>query len=112
MDVWRRRFQARRGNVIAFQPDTEPDFGPLSEREESALLKAYDTIRALIVKYGQNYIEVLHDMLPEWRNPNGSSILVEPDDILMRAGEDVDVINEISAEVIALNSAKLALQAR
>ena len=112
MDAWRQVFAPRQGNTITFQPEAEISYGPLSEREEVALKHAFETIRSLLAEHGQRYIEVLHDLLPEWQNPNGSSILVEPDELLLRSGEDEETVEEASAELAALNSARLALQAR
>jgi hypothetical protein len=88
MEAWSRVFSRRVGHTISFQKGTVFDKGPLSEREEAALRDAFETVRALIDTHGEGYIEILHEMLPEWKNPNGSSILVEPSEILLKAGED------------------------
>ena len=111
MDSWKQIFTPRQGNTIRFQSDAKVSFDPLSEREEDALRNAFETIRSLLAEHGQKYINILHDLLPEWQNPNGSSILVEPTELLLRNGEDEDTIQGVSAEIAALNSAKLALQA-
>ena len=111
MDLWQSIFTPRHGNAIRFQDGATLDKGPLSDREEAALRRGFKTIRELIEKHGENYITLLHELLPEWKNPNGSSILVEPNEILLLHGEDPDSIEEISADLAALNSARVALEA-
>lgn len=110
MEAWKSVFTPRDGHTFAFKENAEPDIGPLSEREEEALVGAFETIKGLIRDHGDEYINVLHKRLPEWTNPNGSSILIDPSEILLKFGEDPDEITAISAELAAINSAKLALQ--
>lgn len=110
-DAWKAVFTPRYGNAIGFQPGASFDRDPLSEREEQALARAFDKIRELMAMHGEKYIEVLHQMFPEWVNPNGSSVLVTPKELLLLHGEDDDTISEIAADLDAVNSAKLALQA-
>jgi hypothetical protein len=110
MDAWSDVFTPRTGHAISFQDRAAKDLGPLSDREEAALRGAFTKIKEMIHRHGQAYIEELHKELPEWINPGGSSIVLEPVDLLRRAGEDDDSIEEISAEVAALNSVRLALK--
>ena len=112
MDLWKSIFTPKHGHTIHFQKKATLNKGPLSDREEKALKNGFKKIRVLMEKYGDNYIDVLHKMLPEWRNPNGSLILVEPDEILSLVGEEKEDIELISADIAAINSAKLALQSK
>jgi len=109
MEAWKSVFTPREGHAVSVREDANLDMGPLSEREEDALKSAFETVKGLISEHGEDYITVLHDMLPEWKNPNGSSILVDPSEILLKSGEDPDEITAISAELAAINSAMLAL---
>lgn len=110
MDAWKAVFTPRSGHEIQFRSGI-PDLGPLSDREEAALGRAFSKIRELKATHGERYIEILHQMLPEWKNPNGSSVLVNPSEILALHDEDPESIQAISAELASLNSARLALQA-
>lgn len=111
MDKWKAVFAPRHGNAIRFRAGAEVDLNPLSEREEKALDEAFDMIRAMIQKEGAGFIDALHKILPEWTNPNGSSILIEPDQLLRIAGVDEDSIRAIDFAISGVNSAKMALQA-
>jgi uncharacterized phage-associated protein len=85
---WRESF-GRTGNSISLLKDVDIDV--LSEREIYVLEKARQTIR----KIRGSVADWLHQNCPEWEDPQGSSIPIDPATILRIAGRSDEEINEI-----------------
>jgi len=82
---------------VALRDGIEVPQDQLSRAEESLLLEVFAT-------YGTwnrwKLRDFTHD-LPEWRNPNGSSIPIEVSEILMAQGSSEDEIRSITADMRA-----------
>ena len=110
MVKWSQHFSARDGNYV--QLIAEPDYDYLSEREREALDKGAELIRGLIAKHGR-IADVLHDLWPEWKNPEGSgkgSIPLTPEEVLGQVIEDEDEAERVAREIESVQTAKAALQ--
>jgi hypothetical protein len=105
MDAWKTVFCPRSGDVIELKK--LPDFKPLSRREKAALEDANARLRHLSI--GQ-VIDLVH-ALPEWQNPNGSSIPIDPKSIFFHENFGEGEVKEIEREIAGFQSAKIALQA-
>jgi hypothetical protein len=110
MAKWSQHFSAREGNFVRLI--SEPDYDYLLEREREALDKGAELIRTLIAKHGQ-IADVLHDLWPEWKNPEGSrkgSIPLTPEEVLGQVIEDDDEAERVAREIESVQTAKAALQ--
>jgi hypothetical protein len=110
MVKWSQHFSAREGNFVRLI--SEPDYDYLSEREREALDKGAELIRTLIAKHGR-IADVLHDLWPEWKNPEGSgkgSIPLTPEEVLGQVIEDEDAAERVVREIESVQTAKAALQ--
>jgi uncharacterized phage-associated protein len=85
---WRESF-GRTGNNISLRKAVEVDV--LSEREIYVLEKSRKTIGGI----RGSVANWLHDNCPEWEDPHGSSIPIDPATILRIAGRSDEEINEI-----------------
>jgi hypothetical protein len=81
----------RIGNTVSLKKLVTLDV--LSEREIETLDKAGEIIEGVRRK-GSSVAEWLHGECPEWENPNGSSIPIDPSVILRKAGKTEDQILE------------------
>lgn len=79
--AWRAAV-ARDGFEVILQG--EPNYGPLSEDEIEILGSIHERFRKIKT---WDLIEHLHTVLKEWTNPEGTSITIEPDDILKALGK-------------------------
>lgn len=74
----------------------EPPDGELSEAEE-------ELIRLVFEKYGRmnryKLRDMLHQVLPEWKDPQGSSLPIEYRDILAAGKKTPQEIAEIESEI-------------
>jgi len=110
MVKWSQHFSARDGNYV--QLVAEPDYDYLSDREREALDKGAELIRTLIAKHGR-IADVLHDLWPEWKDPQGSgkgSIPLTPEEVLSQVIEDDDEAERVAREIESVQTAKAALQ--
>jgi hypothetical protein len=110
MAKWSQHFSAREGNVVRLT--SEPDFDYLSEREREALDNGAELIRSLIARHGR-IADVLHDLWPEWKDPEGSgrgSIPLTPEEVLSELIEDEDEAERVAREIESVQTAKAALQ--
>jgi uncharacterized phage-associated protein len=103
--LWYRMFNRRQGNDISLIG--EPDVDPLSQRELDVLKEAFDEIEA--IPRGQ-LVDVLHARLPEWKDPNGSSMTIDPDMIFVHENFDADEIEKIKQDLKSFHLAKATLQ--
>jgi uncharacterized phage-associated protein len=75
---------------------SEPSDGELSEAEE-------ELIRIVFDKYGKmnryKLRDMLHQVLPEWKDPKGSSLPIEYRDILAAGKKTAQEIAEIESEI-------------
>lgn len=78
---------------------SEPEFDELSPAELSLINEVYE-------KFGHlsrwDLVEISHE-LPEWRNPQGSSIPIDYKDILRLAGKTEEEIIDILSEMEAVS---------
>jgi hypothetical protein len=107
---WSQHFSSREGNFVHLI--SEPDYDYLSEREREALDNGAELIRSLIARHGR-IADVLHDLWPEWKNPEGSgrgSIPLRPEEVLSQVIEDEDEAERVAREIESVQTAKAALQ--
>jgi len=87
---WNSNFGETVGNTIRLLK--EPDLGPLSEDEmevlEAARLEIHSVAPWEVSKW-------LHENCPEWKDPEGSSHVIDPAVILRSAGRTEDEIRMI-----------------
>ncbi|MHC5728886.1 MAG: Panacea domain-containing protein [Nostoc sp.] len=92
--VWFKYISAPNDYDVTLYKECSPD--DLSEAEESL-------INEIFQKYGQfdkwDLVDILHSVLPEWRNPNGSSIPITYKDILIAGGKCEEEIKSIEEEI-------------
>ena len=107
MELWRSAFSPREGNTITLLEGVDMDW--LSEREIGLLNRAH----RLLHKIPPNrMIAWLHNVIPEWENPHGSSISIEVRSILMAQGMMQEEATAIEAELNSQQAAKSALASR
>jgi uncharacterized phage-associated protein len=105
---WRAVFKKRSGNDVSLQDKAaEVDIDSLSPREVEALDCAFEQIKKLSKG---DIASALHQLLPEWRDPKGSSIPIEPQEILKQT-ESAESIAEIEKELDHVFAVKAALKA-
>ncbi|MFN6558617.1 MAG: Panacea domain-containing protein [Nostoc sp. ChiSLP01] len=79
---------------VTLRQDCSPD--DLSQAEESVISLIFE-------KYGHydkwELVDLLHSILPEWQNPNCSSIPITYRDILKAGGKSEEEINYIEEEI-------------
>ena len=110
MVKWSQHFSAREGDFVRLV--SEPDYDYLSEREREALDKGAKFIASLIAKHGR-IADVLHQLWPEWKNPEGTgkkSIPLPPEDVLGEVIQDEDEAERVGREIASVQTAKAALQ--
>ena len=110
MVKWAEHFFPREGYNLRLR--TEPDYEHLSQQEIEALDHAFAEINALAKKHGA-IADVLHSIWPEWKNPEVfgcGSVPLTLRDVLSEVVEDDHQVEELVAEISAVNSAKAALQ--
>ena len=105
LEAWAIVFNPRCGNTISLK--TDPDLGPLSERDSSCLT-GFHRVRHVPAR---KLIAFLHDVLPEWKDPGNSSAPIDPRIILLHAGLTEERVAEVERGLHFAQSAKLALQA-
>jgi hypothetical protein len=110
MVKWSHHFSEREGNFVRLI--SEPDYDYLSQREREALDKGAELIRSLIAKHGR-IADALHDLWPEWKNPEGSGkgpVPLTPEEVLSQVVEDEDEAERVAREIESVQTAKAALQ--
>jgi hypothetical protein len=110
MVKWSQHFSPREGNFVRLL--AEPDYDFLSEREREALDNGAGLIASLIAKHGR-IADVLHELWPGWKNPEGKamgSIPLAPEDVLGELIDDEDEAERVGREIEAVQTAKAALQ--
>lgn len=104
---WRRHISAPEANYEV-RLLVEPEPWELSPAEDALLEEIFK-------KYGGldrwSLVKLTHD-LPEWQDPNGSSVPIEYGDILRAGEKSEEEIAEIEAELAALEAAERFLDAR
>ena len=110
--AWDSAFAPRKNHRIKFQGHAVFDLDFLSQREEDALRKAHQIIRKLVLESGDGFIDELHKLLPEWKDPGGwTSAPLPAERIFQVAGEEDETIERISGEIRAVSRARVSLQA-
>jgi hypothetical protein len=110
MVKWSKHFAPRTGNFV--QLVSEPDYDYLSDRERDALESGFKLIASLIAEHGR-IADVLHQLWPEWKNPEASgkgSIPLTPEEVLAEVIEDEDEAERVAREIESVQTAKAALQ--
>jgi hypothetical protein len=91
-ELWNRAFTERMNHSIHLRNPVS--VGPLSEREMDVLGQAQDTVNSMLP---WDVADFLHKTCPEWKDPEGCSLPITPEDILLNAGfteEDIQRISE------------------
>jgi len=92
--IWFKYISAPNDYEVILYEDCPCD--DLSEAEESL-------INLIFQKYGHfgkwELVDLLHSVLPEWKNPNGSSIPITYRDILIAGGKSEEEIKFIEEEI-------------
>lgn len=92
--IWSAYISAPDKYEVTLQKDCPSD--ELSEVEENI-------IKEIFRQYGHfnewELVDHLHSVLPEWKDPNSSSIPISYRDILMTSGESEEEINAIEEEI-------------
>lgn len=84
----------------------EPRFDELSKREKELLLSIFEKYK----EYDQwQMVKICHDTLPEWRDPEGTSIPIRIEDILREVNKTEKDISLIEEEVANLNYVRAIL---
>jgi len=99
--IWNAHITERMNHTVRLLHDV--DLGVLSEREVEALDSARLQIKSMPPWRVARW---LHDNCPEWQNPHGSSVPIDPSQILRLAGkteEEIRKTEEANAEVRLLN---------
>jgi hypothetical protein len=110
MAKWSRHFSPRENNCVRLL--AEPDYDYLSDREREALEKGAVLIGQLIQRHGL-IAEILHAQWPEWKNPEGTgkgSLPLAVEDVLSEILEDEEEAERVGREIVAVQTAKAALQ--
>lgn len=103
--VWREAV-GRDDFDVVLQGD--PNFGPLSEAEMEILSAIHDRFRQMKT---WDLIKHLHTVLREWTNPEGTSITIDPEDILKALGKG-DRIKAVRKDMEEYESFQRLLGAR
>lgn len=103
-NLWNSRFTKDGYNLVAIA-ERIPQ-GELSKFEMQILDQIYDQFKG--VKVGE-MIKYVHDNCPEWKFPDGSSIPIQPNEILESIGKSPEEINWILAETQAFEEEKRVL---
>ena len=98
---WNAAFTERLDNSI--YPNGAVDLELLSEREMEALETARIQINSLAPGAVADW---LHRICPEWQDPQGSSIPIDPDTILRKAGKTENELRIMDASNEAFRYAK------
>lgn len=106
MQEWKAVFHPRKGDIVVLK--AEPNTKPLSLREKDALREAHEQLKDLTI--GQ-VIDLVH-RLPEWKDPGTTSYPIDPKTILYHENLGEDAVERIEEDLLAFQSAKLALQTR
>jgi hypothetical protein len=106
-EIWDSYFTELVNNTV--RSLKEGDLGLLSEREaeilESARQRIHEIAPWTVAKW-------LHDTCPEWKDPHGSSIPIDPSMILRNAGKTEDEIRLIEESNETFRLAKLLLSSK
>jgi hypothetical protein len=105
--LWNAHISERTNHSVHLLHDF--DLGILSEREIEALESARMQIKSMPPWRVARW---LHDNCPEWQDPHGSSIPIDPSSILRIAGKSEEEIRQIEEANESLRFAKLLLGVR
>lgn len=103
---WSHFFSAREGNDVRLK--SLPDLDYLSEAEIEVLDEAIKQI-AELRKSGKSISDWCHENFPEWEAPHGSSIPIDPAQILRLQKVPESEISELENEVGAVTLVKSLL---
>ena len=98
---WKKHISERQSHLLALKDS--PELGFLSVREMEILDKAFQTISQIPPYW---LAEWTHRNFPEWKDPKGSSLEINPAEILKTAKKSVEEIKEIDEELSSLNMMK------
>ena len=105
LDRW-NQFISENQNFM-LQAKGAPEIGYLSVREIELLDEAFKTISE-IPPYWLS--EWTHLVFPEWQDPSGSSVPIDPKEILRKEKKSEQEISEIEEELTVLNRLRAILE--
>lgn len=105
--LWNESISERQNHAVHLLRDV--DLGILSEREVAALESARLQIESMPPWRVARW---LHDNCPEWQDPHGSSIPIDPSTILRNAGKSEEEIQQIEEANRVVQFAKYLLGPR
>lgn len=105
--VWKDSISECTNNTVGLLHDV--DLGILSEREVETLESARLQIESMPPWRVARW---LHDSCPEWQDPQGSSIPIDPKVILRNAGKSEEEISQIEQSNEAFGLARFLLEGR
>ena len=103
---WHRHVSERQGYAVKLLAD--PGTPSLSPAEESILAEVYDAFGGMD-RYALR--DWCHENLPEWQDPNGSSIPIRVRDILVSEGYSEDEAHAVEVSVLHIAAAAAELGA-
>ena len=98
---WRKFISERESHLLRIK--TMPEMGYLSVREMELLDEAFTTISKIPAYW---LAEWTHQVFPEWEDPTGSSLPIDPKKILRIEKKSEKEISEIEEELAAVNQLK------
>lgn len=104
---WNRAFTERMNHSIHLRNPVAVD--ALSEREMEVLAEAQDTINRMLP---WDVADFLHQTCPEWEDPQGGSLPISPEDVLLHAGRTEDEIQKFSESENVFQQTKILLGAK
>ena len=98
---WKKHITERESHLLRLRDN--PEMGFLSVREMEILDEAFHTISQIPAYWLADWT---HRNFPEWKDPKGSSLEINPAEILKTAKKSVEEIKEIDEELSSLNMMK------
>ena len=100
--IWRRHFAAGE-QEYGIKLNEQPDLDYLSENEKRTLSESFDIISSIDPRFISRW---MHATFPEWQDPHGSSIPIDPKIILRSQNVSESDILSIEQETDAIKFAK------
>ena len=101
---WKKYITERQSHLLGLR--STPELGFLSVREMEILDEAFQTISEIPPYWLSDW---MHLNFPEWKDPKGSSLEIDPVEILKTARKSEQEIEVITEEISSLNWAKAFL---
>ena len=98
---WRKFISERESHLLRIK--TMPEMGYLSVREMELLDEAFKTISEIPAYWLADWT---HQVFPEWKDPTGSSLPIDPKKILRIEKKSEKEISEMEEELATVNQLK------